>query len=191
MAQEWSSLLLLPAAFARADVSELPSPAETPAATEVPSEPYLLIESWHHRNHGPGCERWIADFDTFEFDRDTGELVVVTLWGTGEELEADDIGYFGCGARYSGNCMGASSTIAGFRDLPYSPPYCGTDLKALSGDGHVVMHREGEDISLHAGQEWVSDVEVVSPEPGCTVTVTHRISNHGYQDRSKIKYFGP
>ena len=76
----------------------------SPTPLNVPEGKYFLLEKWQLRERGPGCEHCAADPDTFGFDPETGELVVATGGQGVRRLGGSDIGYFGCGRRYSGVC---------------------------------------------------------------------------------------
>ena len=47
------------------------------------------------------------------------------------------------------------------------------------------------DFMLAPGSVVTTSAEVMIPEPGCVVTITQRVANHGWHDRDKITYYGP
>lgn len=144
---------------------------------------YLFVERWLTSDFGPGCEPIHIDRFGYRFVPASGYLRV---WSADTlRLEESDFGYYGAGTQMSGMGAGEGSGLSRMVNLPFK----GDDLVIVSADewGAIAVDFEGETIDLAPGSErrWQS---VESDYPPCVVTTTHRISNFGYQDRSKIDY---
>jgi hypothetical protein len=147
---------------------------------------YLLVERWEDRERGPGCTPLLIDVPTSRFDPVSGELHLWPRYGWNPALEPSDVGYFASGARVSGRGGGEASGLSRMVELPFDA----RDIRVTSvdRDGAIVATHEGVTLDLVAGgaHRWQS----VSPGDGprCVITMTGRLTNYGYQDRSKIVY---
>jgi hypothetical protein len=176
-----------------ATASATPTPTPTGSEGPVTATPtrsaaarYLFVERWEHQVRGPGCGMMLIDFPTYQFYPDSGILRLYLYFGRNPLLEDTDVGYCGSGRSVEGhNSGGEASKLLRIVTLPFEVG----DLQVRSVDpgGAVLAVRGGEDIALAPGAErrwqWVGNGET----PGCTVTTTLRVTNYGYQDRSKIE----
>jgi hypothetical protein len=171
-------------ATATATHSLTPTPSATPTVTStaLPMARYLLIEQWTNDERGPRCRGLQVDFPMYFFDPASGVLETYAQ----PPLEPADIGYFGQGNSITGMGGGAASGLSRIEELPFAGR--DVELRAVDEAGHTTLVRNRETIMLEPGGEkrwqWTSRPE----EPGCVVTTTLRVTNFGYQDRSKIVY---
>jgi len=126
------------------------------------------------------------DFPTYRFDPVTGELHLWPRLGWNPALEASDVGYFASGARVSGRGGGEASGLSRTVELPFDA----RDIRVASvdRDGAIVATHEDVYLDLVAGatHRWRSVSR--GDDPSCVITTTGRLTNYGYQDRSKIVY---
>lgn len=125
----------------------------------------------------------------YSFEPNSGVLAVV---GAKPHLKPGDLGYWDSGASLTGTSAGESSELSTIDALPFTARDAAGDYMELrrgSATGEVSVDHNGDELTLLPGQEWRrQSVRTWGRAPGCVITTTYRVTNFGYQDRSKIVY---
>ncbi|MCB0163712.1 MAG: hypothetical protein KDI79_05770 [Anaerolineae bacterium] len=155
----------------------------SPPLNETLKEKYLLVEHWTTEEWSSGCPGLIIDFPTYYFDTQTGDLFITV----NPVLMSTNMGYMGYGTSLTGASGGINSNLARFEAAPYT--VSDTTLHAVTASGQITMTHKNEAIVLLPGTNWVSPPIIDSGAmgiPECVITATHRLTNYGFQERSRI-----
>ncbi|HRV91202.1 MAG TPA: hypothetical protein P5526_03455 [Anaerolineae bacterium] len=155
----------------------------SPPLSDTLKEKYLLVEHWTTEEWGNDCPGLVIDFPTYYFDSQTGELFI-TINPT---LLSTNMGYLGYGTSLTGAGAGANSSLSRIEAVPYS--ISDTTLHAVAAGGQITLTHKSEVIGLLPGTGWISPPLVENGAmgiPECSITTTHRLTNYGFQERSRI-----
>lgn len=137
---------------------------------------------------GPERPPLMIDFPTYYFDADSGILRGVVDFKINDDLQI----VLGSGSCLSGQAGGGCGTgLNGITSIPYKRG--NFDLLKIDENGKIIFEYEGEAYSLNAGEDWKSetsfnDTAMVNGEKSIVnKTVIIRISNFGFQEKSKIR----
>ena len=137
---------------------------------------------------GPERPPLMIDFPTYYFVADSGILRGVVDFNIDDNLQI----VLGSGSCLSGQAGGGCGTgLNGITSIPYKKG--NFELLKLDENGKIIFEYKGEAYSLNAGEDWKSetsfnDTAMVNGEKSIVKkTVIDRISNLGFQEKSKIR----
>ena len=137
---------------------------------------------------GPERPSLMIDFPTYYFVADSGVLRGVINFKINDDLQI----VLGSGSCLSGQAGGGCGTgLNGITSIPYKKG--NFELLKLDENGKIIFEYKGEAYSLNAGEDWkletsFNDTAMVNGEKSIVKkTVIDRISNLGFQEKSKIR----
>lgn len=169
--------------------TETPTPTQTPT-TSISSDRYLFIEYQTHirgeliEGNYPGK---MIDFPTYSFYPENRTLEGWMNFAINDSLKV----IYGSGTSLSGAAgSGAASMLSGVYELPHEDE----KLKILKVDSDGTAHLEYNSlpITLKSGEEWTNittrvDVQQFDSNKGTAkLTITEKIMNHGFVNRSNL-----
>ncbi len=171
------------------------TPTETSTSTQTPttsisSDRYLFIEYYTY-THGELIEgnypMKMIDFPTYSFDPKTGTLEGWINFTINDSLKV----IYGSGSSLSGAAgSGAASMLSGVYKLPHEDEKL--RILKIDSDGTAHVEYNGLPITLKGGEEWTNvttkvDMQQFDSNKGIAkLTITEKVMNHGFIDRSKI-----
>ncbi|MCB0211178.1 MAG: hypothetical protein KDJ52_17700 [Anaerolineae bacterium] len=157
----------------------------SPSLDETLKQKYLFVEHWITEDAGQACPGLVVEFPSYAFNPQNGELFIAV----NPQLISTDMGYFGYGVTMTGAGNGINSSLSPISTLPQSMH--DTKLHSVSAAGQLILTHHGQEISLFPEEVWISSPDIenkASGIPNCVITRTHRIINHGFQERSLITH---
>lgn len=149
-----------------------------------PGDRYAFVEYWSD-HHFETCPAVDIDFPTYSFDWDSKRLFVLTAFNP--RLAAEDIGYLGLGTAHYGGGSGVGSRLQPFASTPVETDL---DFELRDFDAHGArIEVLSQDLHIAPGESWTHTTTRVDGE-GCVERIEHRVSNHGFLNRSTIHYHG-
>jgi len=153
---------------------------------------YLFVEHHIHKHgillSGPQPPLLQIDFPTYSFDADSAILTGIINFGIEDNLKI----IFGSGSCLSGTAGGGCGTgLSGINAIPFQRE----NYKILKMDekGKIVFEYNNSVNALNAGEEWKNEVTyndtiaVEGKKSISKITVTDRITNFGFIEKSKIR----
>jgi hypothetical protein len=118
----------------------------------------------------PSGELWLSPYDI----RDPTSILTSTL-----------VGLFGYG-RWN-------ERVYVIKALPYqTPPYGEATIYSVDAQGTIVVEVQAKTYFVRPGQAWTEGGDVKrEPPPGCHITFTSQLSNHGLLLQAKIRIGDP
>lgn len=153
---------------------------------------YLFVEH-HIQEHGvllsgPQPPLLQIDFPTYSFDADSGILTGIINFGIDDNLKI----IFGSGCCLSGTAGGGCGTgLSGIIAIPFQRD--NFEILKMDEKGKIVFEYNNTVNALNAGEEWKKEVtynDTVAFEGKKSIsriTVTDRITNFGFIEKSKIR----
>ena len=153
---------------------------------------YLFVEHQIQKHgvllSGPEPPLWQIDFPTYSFNADSGILTGIFNFEVDDNLKI----IFGSGTCLSGTAGGGCGTgLSGVNSIPFQRE----NFEILKTDekGKIIFEYNNKVYALNAGEEWKTEVTgndtvlVNKTKSISKITVTDRITNFGFIDKSKIR----